>query len=166
MTAALVSRGWRALGDDKVLLRAGPCDPPEVAALLHTFNLDPSTREWLPAVGDLTRLDRYSNWTEKRRVALASIWPDGGEIRGNPTHLVEIERADQSGVTVTPMPSDDLFGALLRQTVVPSASDAARQILGAVAATAPHLHGLRVRVGDDAYRDPGALDDLVAALTG
>ena len=65
------ARGWRALGDDKLLVRESTrTSTVRVAALLHTFNLHPATRSWFPEVGDLECLPTYSAWTEKRKVSV------------------------------------------------------------------------------------------------
>ena len=85
MTAAFVRRGWRALGDDKLLARVDDDGTVRVAALLHTFNLHPATRGWFPEVGDLEQLPTYSAWTDKRKVSASSIWSDATADVGAPT---------------------------------------------------------------------------------
>ena len=165
VTAALLRLGWRALGDDKVLLRPPGCEGPVVAALLHTFNLHPRTREWLPEVGDLEALPAYSAWTEKRKVRAASIWPGALATRASPTHLVQLHRRDgQAPVRVDALEPAEVLRCLLRQTVVPADPQIARWTLDVIARTARHLRGLRVEVGSDVYRDGDALSELVASL--
>ncbi len=66
LTAGLMRAGWRTLGDDKLLLRIVD-GRPRLAAVLHSLNLHPRTRQWFPEVGDLWLLPAYSAWTEKRK---------------------------------------------------------------------------------------------------
>ena len=165
MSAAFIRRGWRAVGDDKLLLRVVN-DRAELAALQRTFNLDPLTREWFPEVGDLERLPRYSTWTAKRKVRIESIWPEPAADGAHPTHLLRVRRAPEAGGIVhVPLAGDDTLRTLLRQVAVPTERSTASRILSAVAPTARGLRGLDVTVGEDAYRAPDALDALVGALT-
>ena len=91
MTAAFVRRGWRALGDDKLLARVDDDGTVRVAALLHTFNLHPATRAWFPEVGDLEQLPTYSAWTDKRKVSASAIWSGATADIGAPTRVVAAE---------------------------------------------------------------------------
>ena len=160
-TAALVGRGWTALGDDKVLLRLDRQGAPEAAALLHTFNLHPGTRRWLPEVGDLERLPVYSAWTEKRRVALTAIWPGAAARRATPARLVALERAeDHEAVEARPMPEAGVLSTLLRQTVVPADPAEARSILAVVAGAARRLEGVHLSVGREAWADPATVERI------
>ena len=97
MTAAFVRRGWRTLGDDKLLARLDADGSVRVAALLHTFNLHPSTRTWFPEVGDLERLPTYSAWTEKRKVAVSSIWDAATADVGVPNRVVALDAERNPG---------------------------------------------------------------------
>jgi hypothetical protein len=165
LTAALVRRGWRALGDDKLLLRTDADERPYLAAVLQTFNLDPDVRSWMPEVGDLERLPRYSVWTQKRKVRLADVWPEALVCEASPTHLVVIRRTRViDRVRLEPLPPAAVFSTLLRQTVVPGDGRAAAPILRTVAATAQCLKGLQVHLPEGIFADPSALEELEASL--
>jgi hypothetical protein len=165
LAAAMLHRGWHVVGDDKLLLRLGQDRQSEIVALLHNLNLHPQTRDWFPEVEQIERLPAYSAWTPKRRVSAREIWPDQTAYHAHPSHLVQIERRpDPSGFGLVPMSQNDLLSILLRQTVIPREKAVARQILDTVAATARQLHGLRLEIGDDAYRDSAGLAVLESAL--
>jgi len=164
LTAALVRRGWRALGDDKILLRLH-AGRPDIAALLHTFNLHPRTREWFPEVGDLERLPHYSALTEKRKVQIRSIWANAHAEKAHPSVLIALRRTTTgAGVIIRALDEREVLAALLHQTVIPSDAKTARGILASAVGTAAHLRGLHVDVATDAYRDPRSLDRLESAL--
>jgi hypothetical protein len=164
LTAAFVRRGWRAIGDDKLLLRIAD-ERPQVAALQRTFNLHPGTRAWFPEVGDLEALPLYSTWTEKRKVNIESIWPRPAADDAQPTHLLRVRRAAAiGGIAIEPMPLADVLPALLRQIAVPTDRTTANLILGAVAPAARGMRGFDVVVGQDAYAHPEALDELELRL--
>jgi hypothetical protein len=157
LTAALVRSGWRALGDDKLLLRneGTTC---ELRALLHTFNLHPRTSEWFPEVGDLTLLPPYSSWTEKRKFRSDGTWPEASAPRACPTHVVRVRReSGRRGVCVRELPRAEIFPTLLKQIAIPSDRTAAAGILATVAKTVAGVRGLDLEIGDDAYRDPECL---------
>jgi hypothetical protein len=167
LTAALVQRGWQALGDDKLLLRSGADRRPFLAAVLHTFNLDPCVRAWIPEVGDLERLPTYSAWTEKRKVRVADVWPEAVVSGASPTHLVVVRRTLRSDrVHVEQLAPAAVLDALLRQTVVPGDRGTAASVLQTVAATAQRLEGLRVHIPEGVFGDARALDAFEAALHG
>lgn len=166
LTAALVRRGWRVLGDDKILLRMKD-GKPEIAALLHTFNLHPRTSTWFPEVGDLEALPRYSAWTEKRKVSIASIWSDAPAHFAHPSTLISLQRCSQgSGVTIVPLDERGVLTTLLRQTVIPSDRATARPIIEDVARTARQVHGIQIEIATDAYHDEHVLTALEAHLGG
>lgn len=166
LTVAMVERGWRALGDDKVLLRIDERGRPEARSLLSTFNLDPRTREWVPAVGSLDHLPPYSVWTDKRRVEAAVISPEAMMPRGQPTHLVHLVRGDGApAVRVSPLSTVDVTATLLRQVAFPSDAAATKPMLAALAAVGAQLTGVRVEVGPDAYRHTDVAASLEAALS-
>ncbi len=164
LTAAMVHRGWQTLGDDKLLL--GLADgAPSLRGLVHHFNLYPAARRWFPEIGDLTALPRYSAWTDKRRVPIASVWPQAPRAVATPTHLVAVERRDDlEGVTVRPLAANELLQRLLQCTVVPTDKIVAAQILKRVVQTARGMTGIQIAIGPDAYADPAALDPLEEAL--
>jgi hypothetical protein len=154
LTASLVRSGWRTLGDDKLLLRMHD-GRPELAALLHTFNLHPRTHEWFPEVGTLEHLPRYSAWTEKRKVRAKTIWPEMGALRAQPTRLVLLERStEHRDVRTRELQRTEIFETLLRQTVIPRDPRRAAPILKTAAATCSRITGVRLEIGSDAYADP------------
>ncbi len=163
LTAALVRRGWAVLGDDKLLLRT-VAGRSEIAALLHTFNLHPRTREWFPEVGDLESLPRYSAWTEKRKVSVRSIWGHAPAYSAHPTTLVALERREDGGVSAGSLDLSERLSALLRQTVIPAQPSIARAIVADVSRLAASVHGIALSIGRDAYREEAALDRIEAAL--
>ena len=164
MTTALMRNGWRTLGDDKLLLR---CDgaTPSLHALLATFNLHPQTTRWFSEIGDLEELQRYSAWTDKRRVSVDRIAPGASAVRARPTHVVRLSRnPGGSGIAVRPLRRDELLATLLRQIVVPRRPEVARQIVATAAATVAAMTGIDVAVGDDAYQDSAWLRKIERAL--
>lgn len=156
-TVAMARRGWRALGDDKLLL-AMDGDPQHVAAIKHMLNVDPAVQRWFPEVGDLSVLPEYSSWTIKRRVSLSEFWPSARATEMSATHLLAIERRrDAQGIAVSPMTRADAISTLLHQSVIPSDPEIARRITRTLASLAQRVSATRVTVGDDAYADPSAL---------
>jgi hypothetical protein len=165
LIVGLLRRGWRTLGDDRLLLRRGPEGRPEVGALRHDFNLDPAARQWFPELGELERLPAYSPWTPKRRVCVTSIWPNGAAEAATPTHLVRVIRRDDiSGVRLSALSRSEVLSTLLHQTVVPSEAHAARHIVATVGHAAGQLEAVCVELGRDAYRDPDGLAALEGAI--
>jgi hypothetical protein len=165
LTAALVRRGWRVLGDDKLLLRTEPDGRTRVAALLHTFNLHPGTRQWFPEVGDLERLPAYSAWTPKRKVKVTSVWDGATASEATPTHVVTLRRVPGPAVvTAVAIPGSDVLSALLHQTVIPSDRATAAAITRTIAECGRSVQGVELRIGDDAYRDPDAMDAVEQVL--
>ncbi len=163
-TAALIRRGWRTLGDDKLLLRLRE-GKPQLAALLHTFNLHPKTRDWFPEVGELERLPHYSACTEKRKVRISGIWPGTVATSARPTVLILLNRCHLSRhVSVEALAAEDLIATLLRQTVIPKERQTAQRILRTISATAVQLKGFKVSVGTDAYSHSECLAALESAL--
>jgi hypothetical protein len=164
LTASMLRRGWCTLGDDKLLLRLDAGRTPEIGSLLSTFNLDPRTNEWMPEIGPLDHLPRYSAWTEKRRVQARAIWSGGVISRGQPTHLVELRRVDRRGVRTTPLPPAEVLSALLRQVVLPSDAATTKPMLACLGTTAGRLAGVRMEVGPDAYSNTDVAAILDQAL--
>jgi hypothetical protein len=164
-TAAMLHRGWRALGDDKALVALDGDGRPQVRGLAGRVNLDPRTATWFPELGDLEALPRLSQWTAKRQVAIEDIWHDGVASPAAPTHLVQLRRVRERRPTrVEPLSASEVLAALLRQTVIPADRDTARGILTVLARTARSLRGVCLEIGEDAYRDPAALDVLEQTL--
>jgi len=164
LTAALVRRGWRTLGDDKLLLKVVD-GRPTVSALVKTFNLHPQTRAWFPEVGDLELLQTYSAWTDKRRLAVETVWSEAMIGSAIPTHFVELDRSGvHAGICVSQLAPADILPRMLRHIVIPSDDRVARATLKIVAAAAAALRGLCITIGKHAYRDPNCLDALEAAL--
>jgi hypothetical protein len=154
---ALARAGWKALGDDKLLLRTdGP--QPLIVAIKQMLNVDPAVDAWFPEVGDLRGRPAYSAWSPKRRVGLAELWPDSPAFSIRPTTIVNLERQQGPGtLTVADMDGAATIGTLLRQTVIPLDPDEARWITRAIVTCARDANGVRLLVGDDAYRDPAAV---------
>jgi hypothetical protein len=164
LTAAFIRKGWRAIGDDKLLLRF-TASGSELAALQGTFNLHPQTRAWFPEVGELEELPLYSTWTQKRKVRVETIWADSVLETATPTHLVRVRRDPASSVlTVRNLEAKEMFPTLIRQIAVPTERDAASLILRTVAPTLRRLRGLDLSVGDNAYCREDCLTELEAAL--
>lgn len=164
LTTAFVRRGWRAIGDDKLLLRMVGGQP-RLAALQRTFNLHPCTSAWFPEVGDLERLPRYSTWTHKRKVKMESIWPEPAADDAQPTHLLRLRRDPQpGGIAYEPLAAGATLDTLLRQVVIPTDRSTANRILSAVAPTAERLRGFDVVAKENAYARADALDALELAL--
>ena len=165
LTAALMRAGWLTLGDDKLLLRMVD-GLPRIAALLHSLNLHPRTRDWFPEVGDLWSLPAYSAWTEKRKVSIRAIWPESTARESVPTHVVLLQRrSDLGSASARPLDPDEIFHTLLRQTVVPTDRIEAARSLRAVAQLADRVQGVQFSIGENAFRDAACLTALERSLT-
>ena len=163
-TVSLIRRGWRALGDDKVLL-AMAGGTPRVVGLLHVLNLDPAARDWFPEVGDLAEVAPYSEGSPKRRQPIEDRWPAGTALEMAPTDLLVLDRTDERcGIVATPLSTAEVAGALLRQTVVPRDPEMAAPVVRALGALAVRVRGWRVVLGRDAYEGPEPLDRLEETL--
>jgi hypothetical protein len=155
---AMVSRGWRLIGDDKLLLGA-PDGTWIVAGIKHMMNVDPAAAAWFPELGDLTLLPEYSAWSPKRRVSLSSVWPEAAALQGQPTHVVQLIRTKATAhVRVSPLSAAERISVLLHQTVIPLDRTIARHITATLAVRAERLQGIRVEIPDDIYGDLQALD--------
>lgn len=162
---AMVRAGWRALGDDKLLLRSDGGGP-TTGALKHMLNVDPSVASWWPEIGDLRGLPEYSAFTPKRRVALTALWSNSTATAMRPTSIISLQRRSEArGIGLERMDGATTLATLLRQTVIPTQPDEARWITGELAACAQAAVGFKITVGDDAYVDPDALKNVVAGLT-
>jgi hypothetical protein len=154
LTAALLRRGWRTLGDDKVLLRKEGKDV-VARAVAHRFHLHPSSSCWFPEAGDLGAWPRYSRWTDKRVVHIETIWPDRLLDRAVPAAVVQLERNNGGpAVVVEPLDRIHALNTLLRQVVIPSDAEHARPLVACIAATAAHLRGALIKIGNDAFANP------------
>lgn len=150
--AVLLREGWRTLGDDKLLLRLRN-GLPELAALIHTLNLDPAKRYRGVTQLALDALPTYSVASGKRRVPVDLIAPGATTLsNARPTHIVQLARKAECGFAATPLPDRDAATTLLRQIVIPSDRIVAGSILQTVMQAASGLKPLRVTVGNDAYR--------------
>lgn len=166
LTAAMIRRKWKTLGDDKLLLRKSNSGRMQLRALVHTFNLYPGTRKWFPEIGDIGALPHYSVWTDKRRVRITEIWPGKAVYEDSPTHLVHIlQNGPSGGLTLSPLKDHEVLSILLRQTVIPTHRETAGQIFQTIAKTASGLRGIEAQIGQDAYRDPECLVPLELALS-
>ncbi|MBI3785910.1 MAG: hypothetical protein HY270_21160 [Deltaproteobacteria bacterium] len=165
LTAALLHRGWRTLGDDKILIRMQSGGAPELRGLTTQFNLDPRTSRWFREVGDLESQQPLSRWTAKRRVAAERIWGDCFVAQARPTHIVEIRRDRDPGLTrATPLSATEVLSVLLHQTVVPADAAIAKGILAVLAPSARQLNGVRLEIGEDAYSNPKTFETIEAML--
>jgi hypothetical protein len=161
----MVSRDWRLVGDDKLLLGA-PDGTWIVAGVKHIMNVDPTAAAWFPELGDLTLLPEYSAWSPKRRVSLSSVWPEAAALQGQPTHVVQLIRTEDAGrVRVSPLSAGERISVLLHQTVIPLERTVARQITATLAVRAERLQGIRVEIPDAIYGDRRALDVVEEALS-
>ena len=101
----------------------------------------------------------------KRRVSIAGVWGDCFADRAVPTHVVSIRRVPECVPTrVDRLAASEVLLTLLRQTVIPADPRTAKGILTVLARSARTLRGVRVEIGDDAYRDPCSLDALEEQL--
>jgi hypothetical protein len=164
LTAAMLRRGWRTLGDDKTLLRREG-NVTIARALARRFHLHPISSRWFPEMGDLIAWPAYSRWTDKRVVRIEKLWPDCLADQAVPAAVVQLER-DPNGpaLTVEPMDRINRLNTLLRQVAIPADAEHARPLVGCIAATAAGLRGALVRVGNDAFAHPGTSEQLEAAL--
>ena len=159
----MVRRGWRSLGDDKLLLPMNGNG--DVMAIKQMLNVDPDVRRWFPEVGDLTVMPPYSAWTTKRRVSLGAMFPSAPATQMPTTHLVVVDRQPRTkGIHVSSMTAAEAISALLHQSVIPHDAPTAAGITRALARLGERVSGVKVSVGDDAYADPDALIAVEAAL--
>ncbi len=163
-TVAMVRRGWRALGDDKLLLGA-MSGTPVMVGLAQTLNLDPGAGAWFPEIGDLSAQAAYSSFTEKRRVSIERMWPGRVASQACPTDLVFLDRpVGHRGITIRPLTQVESSSLLLRQTVIPNDRALARDIIGCLWRVSARCRGWQVDVGHDAYLAADALDAVDAVL--
>jgi len=170
-TIAMARRGWRSLGDDKLLLRAAPAGPaignqPFVASIKQMLNISPQAAAWFPELAGIADEPRYSASVDKRRVSLGQTWAHAPIFSMRPTHLAVVARHPGRGsVRITPMSRAESISALLHQTVIPRDPAVARPITAAVAGLAEGLTALRIETFEDTYGMPGSLDEPERALS-
>jgi hypothetical protein len=153
------------MGDDKLLLRIDNDSRPELAALVHTFNLDPQMKRWFPEAGGIATLPTYSPFSDKRRVPIEQLWPHSTDRTGRPTHIMRISRRDGfDGVNVSSIEKSESLSTLLHQTVIPKHAEVASGILSTIVRAASGLRGLSVEIGQDAYDNPDCLAVVEKAL--
>lgn len=164
LTAALVRNGWRALGDDKLLMRSEK-GTMQLASLMRTFNLHPRSAQWFTELDGIAQLPRYSAWTPKRRVNLETLarWSalDSAVI----THVVVVERTNaHSGVVLRPVDPTDAIAAVLRQIVIPNDRDVARAAMRNCAKVAQTSSACKLEIGESAYAHVDVATELEAYL--
>jgi hypothetical protein len=162
---AFVQRGWRAIGDDKVLL--GAIDgSPMMAAVQQILHVDPASSGWLPELEGKTWHPAAVPTGVKRRIRLGSIWPQAGAYTGAPTDVVVLERpVGARGFEVHPIDHAGVLDALIRQTAMPRDPGTARATLATLVTTASRCQGWRIAVGHAAYADSTAVDELVGTFS-
>lgn len=165
LTVAMLHRGWKSLGDDKLLVKLATDHCVQAYALQSVFNIDPKTSNWFPEIGDLSQLPLDSVWTPKRRLPIESIWRERMVAHAQPTQLIQLYRHNEHHpIRVEELDTSQVLSALLHQTVVPRDRATARQVLNTVAALASQLRGLKLELGRDAYADPRTLDVIERIL--
>lgn len=158
LTVAMVRRGWRSLGDDKLLLRSMG-DGAVVASVKQMLNIDPAVAAWFPELARIADEPAYSTWTPKRRVNLGRIWPHAPAATLMPTHLIVVSRhRGIGGIEVSRLDGAASISALLRQTVIPGDPSVARPITSAVAQVAERLRAFHFECYEDAYTSTDALE--------
>ena len=167
LITAMLCRGWRTLGDDKILLRREN-NGIVARALSSHVHLHSSLSNWFPEIGEIEKWPRYSRWTEKRMVKMEAIWPGQLIETAIPAGLVQLERAENGpALALDPLDSVGALHSLLRQIVIPSAAADAQPLMACAAAMTPQLRAVRVKIGNDAFADPATarqLEDILREL--
>jgi hypothetical protein len=160
LTATLLRRGWRTLGDDKTLLR--PEGKGVIArALARRFHLHPASSRWFPEAGDLGAWPTYSRWTDKRVVRIETVWPDRLIDHAFPAAVVQLERVENGpALAVEPLNQSGALNALLRQVAIPADAEHAKPLVSCIAATAARLRSALMKIGHDAFSDPSMAERL------
>ena len=158
-TAALLRRGFRTLGDDKLLAkRVDGMKGMAVRAISRSMNLDPAVARWFPEAAGLSDLPPYSRWTPKRKAVIERLWPGATIPEARPRLLFKLLRSEEcGGIRMQRLEPWEVREALARQVVIPSDREAARPLLETIMALAEQLEGWRVVLGRDAYEDPKTL---------
>lgn len=168
MLAALLRRGWRTLGDDKVLLRREG-DRVIARSLARRFHLHPSSVRWFPEVGNVSSSwPTYSRWTDKRVVRIEEIWPDRLVDSAIPAAAIQLARAATGpGLCVEPVDPATTLNTLLWQIAIPTDAQHARPLLACAVAAAAQSRFAKIKIGTDAFADPavaGQLEREILAL--
>ena len=164
LTAALLRRGWRTLGDDKILLR--PEGNSVIArALARRFHLHPNSSRWFPEAGDIRAWPTYSRWTDKRVVRIEGLWPDRLVEHAVPAAVVQLERNENGpALTVEPLDQVSTLNTLLRQVAIPSDASHAKPLVSCVAATAALMRSVLMKIGHDAFSVPSTAEEIEKEL--
>lgn len=152
LVAALLRRGFKTLGDDKTLIRVEAGTTPLAVSLARDTNLHPRSARWFPEVGDLSAMPTYSHWTDKRKLRIQEVWPGCMILAARPTHILRIDRAAGTGpISVAPMGRTETLDALMRQVVIPTDREHARETIRVLTALAETCAGHAVTIPDHAY---------------
>jgi len=154
LTAAMLRRGWRTLGDDKTLLQK---EGNQVIgrSLAHRFHLHPNSSRWFPEAGDITKWPTYSRWTDKRVVRIEKLWPGCLAERAIPGAVVQLLR-DENGpaLAIQPLSREATLNTLLLQVAIPSDAEHARPLFSCIASLAANIRGAVFKIGNEAFADP------------
>ena len=162
----MLGRGWRTLGDDKILLRKEN-DGVTAFALSQRVHLHPSLSKWFPEIGEIEKWPRYSRWTEKRMVKIEAVWPGQLIESAIPAALIQLERAENGpALQIEPFDSVGTLHSLLRQIVIPNEAKDAQPLIACAAAMAPQLRAARMTVGNNAFADSSTAEKLEEILRG
>ncbi len=165
LISALLRRGWRTIGDDKLLVRRGVDGGVEVRAVSHQFHMDPGTSRFFPEIHGIEEHPTYSRWTPKRQVPARRFWPDQLVESGTITHVVRLARdATHTGIRMEPMSASETLSTLLTQVVIPNEPREARMIVSTLGSLASKARGIRCTVGKNAYADDRGVRALEEAL--
>jgi hypothetical protein len=162
LTAAMLGRGWRTLGDDKTLLRQENRQV-TASALAWRFHLHPASSRWLSEAGDIRKWPTYSRWTEKRVVRASEIWPEQLIGSAIPAAIVRLERTE-SGLTIEPLDRVNAMKVLVNQVAIPSDAEHARPLVSCIASVATNAKAALIKIGNDAFSDPTIVARLENSL--
>jgi hypothetical protein len=166
LISAMLCRGWRTLGDDKILLRKENGGI-TARALSRCVHLHPSLSKWFPETGEIEKWPRYSRWTEKRMVKIEAIWPGQLVESAIPAGLVQLERAENGpALKVEPLDSVGTLHSLLRQIAIPGDAADAQPLIACAAAMTSQLLAARVTVGNNAFASSSTVEKLEEILRG
>jgi hypothetical protein len=164
LTAALLRRGWRTLGDDKTLLQIGQSGV-IARGLARRFHLHPTSARWFPELGDFNDCPHYSRWTDKRVVRIEQTWPDRLVDGAIPAAVVQLERSE-SGLQIEPMDRMKTLYTLLRQVAIPSDPEHAQPLVACISRAAAAANSAVIKIGHGIYDDPEIINRLEKTLRG